>query len=646
MLVLLGCLHRDWLSPGTGGSIIDNEFTDKMWKTFNDMFSLPQGFLQVHNSLDLIERCDERLLPLWPISPGPFTRHSSLLLSRPSAVPSAWNSNTNLLNVYNKVRSFGVPNVRGARIVVNNDFKREVWLRFLEDYSDLHVVEHMQFGWPAGYESTVRPALGLSNHPSAEAHSKEIDGYLEKELSHDALIGPFNEAPFSWQRVNPMMVRPKKEANKYRVILDLSFPDSESVNSFIPRLSYDGSPYKLRLPTALDMAELIAKEGRYCYLFKLDLSRAYRQLPCDPLDWLLLGIKWKDKFYLDKRIPFGLRHGAMNCQRVTQAICYSVKKWLKILMESYIDDMGAVSPNNLVLARVQFTQVCDLIRRLGLNLAIEKCEGPCRVLTWTGTTFDTCRMIMWIEKAKIEETLVMARAIMSNGSLTLKEMEVFIGKLQHAIKFCPAGRRFMNRLLSQRREMAESGSYVLSQGSIEDISWFIQFLADFNGVAVIRSQFVPTAEIFVDACLIGAGSFWKGKAHICYKWPKVLLDLDLSINDLELFNVLVTIRCWNKLLRGSTLRIWCDNHTSVKSILSGKARNNFMAGCLRELWLLTSVNDIFLDCQHIQGEMNEIADTLSRAYHSEEGWTKFSDFSKQTNTTLYHVTNDMLHAPQ
>ena len=80
------------------------------------------------------------------------------------------------------------------------------------------------------------------------------------------------------------MVRPKKEVGKYRVILDLSYPCGMSVNYFIPRLSFDGAPYKLRLLTALDLAELIANYGRNCFLYKLDLSRAYRQLPGDPMD--------------------------------------------------------------------------------------------------------------------------------------------------------------------------------------------------------------------------------------------------------------------------------------------------------------------------------------------------------------------------
>ena len=271
MMVILGILNRDWLRAGSTSSIVDNAYTDGLWKVFNSRFSLPQGFLQLHNNLDLIERCDERLLPRWPISPGPFTRSAVDILPRPSVVLDVWKDVLDLQDVYDRVKSYGVPNFRGARVVINKSFEKNVWLQFLYGYSDLQVIDHMQYGWPTGFESTIRPALGLTNHPSALACPEQIDKYIGKEISHKALIGPFHDKPFVWQRVNPLMVRPKKEPNKFRVILDLSYPDLKSVNT-IRRFSYDGSPYKLRLPSALDLAELIAREGRMCYLFKLDLS--------------------------------------------------------------------------------------------------------------------------------------------------------------------------------------------------------------------------------------------------------------------------------------------------------------------------------------------------------------------------------------
>ena len=223
-----------------------------------------------------------------------------------------------------------------------------------------------------------------------------------------------------------------------------------------------------------------------CYLFKLDLARAYRQLPSDPLDWPLLGVQWNGQFRFDRSIPFGLRHGAMNCERITSAVCHAVKKEVNSPLVAYIDDMGGPAPNDLKVAQERYEGVCSTVVKMGLDLALDKCQGPTRFMTWTGTSFDTVKMTMSIEQSKITETLDLAVSLLDRCDITLNEMEVLIGKLQHAIKFCPSGRRFMNRILRMRRFMNETDRYELTLGAKEDLLWFIQFLNRFNGSAIIR----------------------------------------------------------------------------------------------------------------------------------------------------------------
>ena len=138
------------------------------------------------------------------------------------------------------------------------------------------------------------------------------------------MMGPFCTIRSNGFEPIQLWFDPRKEANKFRVILDLSYPEKQSVNSHIPRFVYDGGAYKLKLPSA---EELISKFGKKCYLFKLDLQRAYRQLPCDHFDWALLGNCWEGHVLVDKSIPFGLRHGAMNCERVISAICHADFKY-------------------------------------------------------------------------------------------------------------------------------------------------------------------------------------------------------------------------------------------------------------------------------------------------------------------------------
>ena len=73
-----------------------------------------------------------------------------------------------------------------------------------------------------------------------------------------------------------------------------------------------------------------------------------------------------------------------------------------------------------------------------------------------------------------------------------------------------------------------------------------------------------------------------------------------TINDLEMFNVVVALRIWGDKMKGQTLSIYCDNNTSVQSFFSGRARNRFMGACLRELWWIASINEyLYLLPSHI-----------------------------------------------
>ena len=57
-------------------------------------------------------------------------------------------------------------------------------------------------------------------------------------------------------------------------------------------------------------------------MYKLDLQRAYRQLPIDPRDNNLLGFR---HINFGTRCPFGLKTSAMICQGTTKAVVNSIK---------------------------------------------------------------------------------------------------------------------------------------------------------------------------------------------------------------------------------------------------------------------------------------------------------------------------------
>ena len=104
------------------------------------------------------------------------------------------------------------------------------------------------------------------------------------------------------------------------VIVDLSWPLGLSVNGGIDKNSYSGTDFSLHLPTIDHITEQLKALGKGCYLYKMDISRAFRHIKVDPVDYDLLVLSSLD-VYINTRIPFGSRHGYQIFQCCSNAVC-------------------------------------------------------------------------------------------------------------------------------------------------------------------------------------------------------------------------------------------------------------------------------------------------------------------------------------
>ena len=232
-------------------------------------------------------------LPPFPHCPGPLLASDPSPVRRPEMSFAFSQEHPQLAAIYQAVQAVGTPNYRGARQPVPHNLNIQAWRDRSHLFPDASLVEMLEFGFPIGYTAPHPPAPHTGNHPSANQFPADIDAYLNKELHHSAIIGPADHLPFQWPRTNPLMTRPKKDSSSRRVIVDLSMPQDASINSGIPRNSLDGAPFKLRLPNPATLAAKILEYGQGCLLYKVDLSRAYRQLRTDPLDWPFLMLQWE-----------------------------------------------------------------------------------------------------------------------------------------------------------------------------------------------------------------------------------------------------------------------------------------------------------------------------------------------------------------
>ena len=168
------------------------------------------------------------------------------------------------------------------------------------------------------------------------------------------------------------MTQPKDNGS-CRVILDLSYPRGNSVNSHVVADRFDDSAFVLRFPQIDHIADDIIHCTDDCVLFKVDVARAFCNLRVDPVDSLKFGIKWNGSYHADLTVAFGCTHGSAAFQILSDAIAHIVAK-ADIKLHCYIDDYIAVVPKTK--AEEKFKYVCDLLTELGLPLNCDKLTPP------------------------------------------------------------------------------------------------------------------------------------------------------------------------------------------------------------------------------------------------------------------------------
>ena len=127
-----------------------------------------------------------------------------------------------------------------------------------------------------------------------------------------------------------------------------------NTNNDIPRESFSGSYKKIHLPSAQDLCDLICTAGKGCFLYSVDMARAYRQLPLGPEDWSLVCFNFQEAYYSDTSLPFGLRWAAAHCQDVTSLITRELKRKGAAIL-SHIDDYGGVATDQASAATISPT---------------------------------------------------------------------------------------------------------------------------------------------------------------------------------------------------------------------------------------------------------------------------------------------------
>ena len=196
---------------------------------------------------------------------------------------------------------------------------------------------------------------------------------------------------------------------------------------------------------------------------------------------------------------------------------------------------------------------------------------------------------------------------------TKREILSLVGLLQHAAKVVRCGRSFVSRMYATVAKVQELQYFTrLNSEFRSDLSWWHTFLAEWNGISLLRYTSPPIKQ---DFCIqTDASGSWGCAALFAGEWLQLPWNAawaQVGIMAKELAPILLSIAVWGTRLVKKQVLFQCDN-MSVVPLKKGSAKDHVVMQLLCSLWFFVAYYDIDLTCVHIMGAVNTTADYLSR----------------------------------
>ena len=300
------------------------------------------------------------------------------------------------------------------------------------------------------------------------------------------------------------MARNKQDGG-VRIIVDLSWPIGQSVNSCVAADIYDNIPFTLKYPTVDQVVQKIQEYGPTCLLYKVDLQRAFCNLKVDPLYYPLFCLCWRNDTFIDVSVPFKFKFGAAVCQMCTDLITFTLRKQGNWLI-NYLDDYVGVAPPTL--ANSHFQALLNILKYVGLPINMKKVEQPSNQITCLGIQIDSYTGILKIPDAKMKDVVALCKKWAVQTHATRNQLQKMTGKLLYIHRCVKPAQIFINRILTVLRNTPQKGMIQLPSAFFRDINWCNMFLERFNGTVEIHKKFQKPQQVFVDASLHEVGAKW------------------------------------------------------------------------------------------------------------------------------------------
>ena len=512
------------------------------------------------------------------------------------------------------VKASNLPNFMCRRTPVVSQLHVDEWKASLADYWNQQLLLLIQYGFPLDFDRNCPLYSEFKNHASAIDFPNDVVTYLDEEIQHGAIIGPFETSPIPECHFSPFMTRHKPNSANRRVIVDLSWPHENSVNDGVDKSVYLGIQFSLSFPSVDHITDEVCRIGKGAHLYKIDISRAFRHLKIDSHDYDLLGLCWQ-KAFIDTCLPFGSKHGSQNFQRLSNAVCHIMHQHGYDVI-NYIDDfIGFGTPE---VARNSYDCLYKILQKLGLTISEKKLVPPGTRVTCLGVLIDTENVTISIPHEKLQEICSTVQEWSDKKSCSKRQLQSLLGQLLYVHKCVRLARLFLNRMLQLLRDNYLEKTIALTAEFKRDLQWFKKVLKIFN-ITSIYNHSVIRHTVELDACLTGFGAV---SGNYVYHLSIERGYGNLNIVHLEMLNILLAFRAFSPCWTMKRLLIKCDNDAVVKVLNTGHAYDPFLGACAKNKWFQAALMEIDAKYVHVPGVNNQTADLVSRWDYSPHSYQK------------------------
>ena len=151
----------------------------------------------------------------------------------------------------------------GLRIPVKSHLNLKALKFILQDYPDPWILRGSAYGWPLSRDPAVHHSgITWPDHVSCDKHIDQVNEYTWDEVKQGA-TSPLDPAPLQIpppiSTIPILCVSKPPSLTKVRVCGYMSFPAGSSVNDGILTDSYEGEPFRCRLPSIWDFLDMVRR---------------------------------------------------------------------------------------------------------------------------------------------------------------------------------------------------------------------------------------------------------------------------------------------------------------------------------------------------------------------------------------------------